>query len=263
MPYNRYGAGPRILVAFQGLLFENAPLTGMLDQLTRQGLRPLFPGYTVYVVTRRPNLPEGYSLRDMADDYAVAIREEFRAPVDVMGISTGGPIALHFAADHPELVRRLVLAYTAYRLGAWGRAFQWRMGEQAAEGHRHRRAFYAGAAEAFVPEGRVARLLGTALFWLLGPHLFGTSPDLSDLVVTVKAEDAQNLDRRLVEVQAPTLVIGVEKDPFYPAQLQRETALGIPQARLALLPGGGHGSFGKRFCQEVLAFLGEGPRDRR
>ncbi|MCJ7695456.1 MAG: alpha/beta hydrolase, partial [Anaerolineaceae bacterium] len=53
----------------------------------------------------------------MADDYAVMIREEFAPPVDVIGTSTRGSIAQHFAADHPDLVRRLVIHSSAYTLG--------------------------------------------------------------------------------------------------------------------------------------------------
>ncbi len=49
--------------------------------------------YTLYGVLRKPGMPQGYTLKDMADDYAVMIREEFGGPVDVLGISTGGSIA--------------------------------------------------------------------------------------------------------------------------------------------------------------------------
>lgn len=32
LPYNRLGDGPRPLIIFQGLLFENKPLTGIMAQ---------------------------------------------------------------------------------------------------------------------------------------------------------------------------------------------------------------------------------------
>ena len=53
------------------------------------------------MVLRRPGMPQGYSLRDMAADAATTIRQEFVGPVDVIGVSTGGSIAQHLAADHP------------------------------------------------------------------------------------------------------------------------------------------------------------------
>ncbi|MDY6878505.1 MAG: alpha/beta hydrolase [Chloroflexota bacterium] len=74
-----------------------------------------------YSVTRKPGLPDGYSMQDMSDDYAVMIREEFGHPFDVIGVSTGGSIAQHLAADHPDLVRRLVIHSSAYTLSDTGK----------------------------------------------------------------------------------------------------------------------------------------------
>jgi pimeloyl-ACP methyl ester carboxylesterase len=112
LPYNRIGNGPRTLVVFQGLLFENKPQSGPLVQIYKF----LEKEYTTYVVLRKPGLPHGYTMKNMADDYATMIREEFGGPVDVIGVSTGGSIAQHFAADHPNLVRRLVIHSSAYVL---------------------------------------------------------------------------------------------------------------------------------------------------
>ena len=69
--------------------------------------------FTVYAVNRKPGLPPGSTIRDLAGDDAEVIGREFPGPVAVWGISTGGSIAQQFAIDHPQLVRRLVLAATA------------------------------------------------------------------------------------------------------------------------------------------------------
>lgn len=111
LPYARFGHGPRPLIVFQGLTPENKA-----DKMTAMMYQYLRKRYTVYAVNRRPGLPPGYTLEDMADDYARVVREEFRGPVDVIGVSTGGSIALQFAADHPELVRRLVIHSAAHAL---------------------------------------------------------------------------------------------------------------------------------------------------
>ena len=52
----------------------------------------------------------------MADDHTTMIREQLESPVDVIGTSSGGSIAQHFATDHPDLVRRLVSHSSAYTL---------------------------------------------------------------------------------------------------------------------------------------------------
>jgi pimeloyl-ACP methyl ester carboxylesterase len=87
---------------------------------------------------------------------------------------------------------------------------------------------------------------------------FGVPKDPSDLVVTIEAEDRHNFKDRLAQIAAPTLVVAGDKDPFYPERLFRETAEGIPNARLILYPGMGHPASGKQFNQDVLAFLNEG-----
>jgi pimeloyl-ACP methyl ester carboxylesterase len=50
---------------------------------------------------------------------AAGIRRWFAEPIDVLGVSTGGSVALQVAADHPEVVRRPV---RSIRHAGWGRA---------------------------------------------------------------------------------------------------------------------------------------------
>ncbi len=104
---------------FQGLTPENKA-----DKMTAMMYRFLGNQYTVYAVNRRPGLPPGYTLGDMADDYARVVREAFGGPVDAIGVSTGGSVAVHFAADHPELVRRLVIHSAAHTLNDDAKRFQ-------------------------------------------------------------------------------------------------------------------------------------------
>ena len=86
-----------------------------------------------------------------------------------------------------------------------------------------------------------------------------TAPDdPSDLVVTIEAEDKHDFRDRLGEIVAPTLVITGARDPFYTEESLRETARGIPNARLVLYPDKGHAPTGKQFRQDVLAFLTSG-----
>lgn len=134
LPYLRIGSDPRILVIFEGLGFENKPASGIMLRMYVGSVKLIAQNYTVYSVGRKPGLPAGYSTRDMSDDYATMIRNEFGEPVDIMGTSTGGPIAQHFAVDHPELIRRLVLAMTGYRLTEKGRILQRRVGDLARQG---------------------------------------------------------------------------------------------------------------------------------
>ena len=254
LPYNRLGHGPRILVVFQGLLYENKPLTGLLAWFMLSMYKFLKLEYTIYVVTRKPGLPDGYSMQNMANDYAVMIKEEFTPPVDVIGLSTGGSIAMYFAADHPDLVRRLVIHSSAYTLGDAAKKAQMRVGQLASQRKwREALAVFFGF---MIPQnmlGKIAVSLGSLLM-----SVFFTAPnDPSDLVVTIESEDKHYFKDRLAEITVPTLLIAGDQDPFYPEKLLRETAESIPNARFILYAGKGHAPAGKQFERNVLGFLTE------
>lgn len=193
----------------------------------------------------------------MADDYAAMIREAFGGPVDVIGVSTGGSIVQHFAADHPDLVRRLILHSSAHTLSEEARAMQMRLGQLARE--RRWRAAYAVSMAFLLPRRGILKYLVKPIVWLM-PLLGvarGAPKDPSDLAVTVEAEDRHAFKDRLAGIAAPTLVVAGDRDPFYTPALFRETAAGIPNARLILYENMGHPASGKRFGRDVLAFLNE------
>jgi pimeloyl-ACP methyl ester carboxylesterase len=259
LPYNRLGNGSLSLVAFQGLVPENRPLSGLMGQMLLVPFRQLSKHYTVYVVNRRPGLPLGYTITDMANDYAEMVQGEFGGPVDLIGLSTGGSIAQVFAADHPQMVRHLVLYSSAYQLGEEGRQFQWRLAGLARE-RRWGAVSAEGFAFMFLPRQGLAKQATRPIAWLIGLlSMVSARPpaDPSDYLVTIEAEDEFNFQSRLSEIKAPTLVIGGVRDPFYSPGLFRETAAGIPQARLILYEKGGHGPTRKRVTQDILTFLGQ------
>ena len=102
------------------------------------------------LVNRRADLPRGMTMAEMAAEHADAIRE-LGAPVDVVGTSTGGSIAQQLAADHPDVVRRLVLLSTACRLGPEGKSLQRRVAARIRKG-AHRKAIALMVSE-FAPRG--------------------------------------------------------------------------------------------------------------
>jgi len=117
------------------------------------------------------------------------------------------------------------------------------------------RAAAATMASGMMPRG-VKRLSFKSLFWLFGKRVFGAPSNPSDGLVELEAEDKHDFKERLAEIKMPTLVIGGEEDFFYPI---RETAAGIPSAKLILYEGVGHGAMMKRqFSEDVTAFLTEG-----
>jgi pimeloyl-ACP methyl ester carboxylesterase len=255
-PYNRRGHGPRPLIVFQGLMLENKPQSEWEFGLVSGMYKFLDNDYVIYSVLRKAGLPPDYTLRDMADDYAVMIREEFDGPVDVLGISTGGSIVQHFAADHSDLVRHLIIHSSAYVLSDHARQLQLTLGEWAQR--RQWIKVWNFLMTSVMPQHGIQKTLSRPIVWLFAPLMALTAPqDPNDVVVTIKAEDQHNFKDRLHKITAPTLIAGGEQDPYYTPTLFRETAAGIPNARLCLYPGMGHPAGGKQFQRDVLAFLRE------
>jgi pimeloyl-ACP methyl ester carboxylesterase len=209
--------------------------------------------YTVWSVLRKPAMPLVYTFRDMAGDLAGMIRAEFGRAVDVLGISTGGSLCQQFAADHPDLVRRLVIHSAAYRLSPQARIVQREVGRLAAQG-QWRAAWTTMLRYSIRPTWYSGAQVALASFILSRSN----PSDPSDLLITIEAEDQFDFRDRLCEISAPTLVIAGADDPFYSPELFRDTARGIPGARLILYPNMGHPAAGKQFERDTLAFLREG-----
>lgn len=251
LPYLAFGAGPPVVV-LPGLEGPNVNPEGAARAFEMRRYRPFAERFAVTVLRRRRGLPARTSMADLAADHARALRERFDAPVDVVGISTGGSVALQLAADHPDVVRRLVVWASACRLSEHGRRVQ-RAQAGLLRAGRHRLA-QATSARA-VAATRVGAAGMAVLTWLVSGHL--APVDVDDLVRTVEAEDVFDATPVLARIGAPTLVVGGGRDAFYGTELFRRTAEGVPGARLLLLPRAGHGVTvsSRSACRAILRFL--------
>ncbi|HSL77013.1 MAG TPA: alpha/beta fold hydrolase, partial [Candidatus Limnocylindrales bacterium] len=105
LPYFRFGTGPR-LVVLRGFTTTHDNPKGLQRTFEVKLLAPLARRFDVFAVNRAPGLSPGTTMADIARQHAAAIREAFGEPIDLLGISSGGSIALQVAADHPDVVRR-------------------------------------------------------------------------------------------------------------------------------------------------------------
>jgi pimeloyl-ACP methyl ester carboxylesterase len=181
------------------------------------------------------------------------ICDTFGGPVDVIGVSTGGSLCQQLAADHPDLVRRLVIHSAAYTLNPRARAVQLEVGRLAAAG-RWRDAWATLLRFSIQPSWYSGAQVALAAFLLSRKN----PADASDLLITIEGEDKFDFRERLREITARTLVVAGERDPFYSPDRFRETAHGIPDCRLVLYPRMGHPASGRQFQRDTLAFLREG-----
>lgn len=234
VPYLKVGQGPP-LVSVLGLTGEHVAPKGMERRFALAHARPLARHFTVYVVNRKHGCRPGESMSDIAGHLVNAIEHDLGQPVFLDGTSTGGSVVLQLAVDRPDLVRRLVVISSAYRLGRRGKELQAEVARLTRAGQP--REAWAAMITAMLP-GPVrgpARPLAKAAVGAMVPA------DPSDLLVTLDAEDTFDCGADLGRVTAPTLVIGGGKDNFYSEELFRDTASGVQDGRVHIFPGWGHG----------------------
>lgn len=221
----------------------------------------------------RSTRPAQVSIEEMLAGAVETLCEcDVAGPLDIIGHSMGGLVALAFALEHPDMVKRMMLIGSVCGGPAirrcrgmpwnwrWTKLDFWRfaflglrlisIGGNLAV-HKHllhllRRPSYHD--QSMVPPLRIEH--GDT-------HRPAPVRDRWPLV-------ARHLDycHRLGEVRSPTLVCAGRFDPQAPVACAGELAAGIPQAHLVIFEESGHYPFieeAERFGQEVDAFLSSPP----
>jgi pimeloyl-ACP methyl ester carboxylesterase len=226
-----YGHGAPIVFLHGGMVFFD-------NSFDKQ--RDYFASYrTVIGIDQRghghsPDGPWPLSYQMMADDTAAIIKQLGLGPVDIVGHSDGGNLALLLARDHPQLVRRLVISGANLRSGLSPeevqRRSQWKP-EQLAE---------------------KLRTLADSL-----PPWFRTdygkvSPDGPDHWMKVMAKCYQMWIQPIViepvdlkKISIPVLVMAGDHD-FTSIEENAEIYRGLPRGQLIIVPASNHGTFRQR-----------------
>jgi pimeloyl-ACP methyl ester carboxylesterase len=235
LPAIKFGRGPRTLMSLPGLSLHPGHPTGEARRLVLRGWEPLLDRYTVYSVGRRVR-PVGTGFQEMADDVIAAI-DDIGPPVDLLGASTGGIVALHVAATRPDQIHRLVLAISGATASPFLRA---RAGDviAAVRAGRWRRAysliFQLGA------RSPMERLAYRSLGWLLGPRLVGVPDDPTLILAELEAWMGVDADDLVSQVTCPTLVLAGELDPVFPLEAARDLAERLPDGTFMAMPRTAH-----------------------
>ena len=112
MSYASFGNGDKTMVIIPGLSLRDVKGAGLgLAYMYRKFTKE----YTVYVFDRKDDIPEGYTVKDIADDVAEGMRQLGLKNAYVFGVSQGGMVVQYLALNYPELVKKLVLGVTLSR----------------------------------------------------------------------------------------------------------------------------------------------------
>jgi 2-hydroxymuconate-semialdehyde hydrolase len=198
-----------------------------------------------------------YRIRLLADVVVEALErmDGLEGPVDLLGHSLGGAVALDLVRRHARLVRRLVLVDSA--------------------GLPPKESIDVLAASLpFAPRDfdDSRRLLATSVHskWLGHPLVaFAASaykgrrrnrPQLLKLLAAIAAGEDSLSEKDLSRIRQRTLVLWGDRDRIFPVATGRRLAARLPDARLEILPHCGHVPPTERplaFVRRVEAFLSE------
>ena len=250
MDYIRFGRGEKVLILLPGLGDGLTTVKGTAMP-TALMYRIFSKEYTLYMFSRKNGLPAGYTTRDMARDQAEAMERLGIEKADVVGVSMGGMIAQHLAIDYPEKVGKLVLTVTSARANPL-------LTESVEEWIALAKA---DDAAGFM-DSNLRRIYSDEYYqknkWM-APIVGNLTKPKSYERFFIQAQACLTHDAygQLHRIQAPTLIIGGEKDIALGADASRELAGAIPGATLRMYEQWGHGLYeeAKDFKQTVLKFL--------
>lgn len=189
-----------------------------------------------------------------AQALAAALDARGLGQVDLLGHSIGGMVAQEFALTYPERVRRLVLYATTPAFGGRDPAFaQQFLADRLAP-------LQAGKTMRELGEQSIAGMLGAtasdAARAEVVEAMASTPPEA--YIATVTTLTSFNRIAELPRIACPTLLLAGERDPLAPVKTMQRMADAIPDARLAVLPQGGHLAhleYPAEFAAAVRGFL--------
>ena len=250
MDYIRFGNGKRTLIILPGLGDGLQTVKGTALPMAWM-YRIFAKDFTVYLFSRKNNLPEGCTTREMARDQAEAMERLGIENADILGVSMGGMIAQWLAVDHPERVKKLILTVTSAgpnpllseSVEEWLSLAQ--KGDHTALMDSNLRRIYSG------DYCRKNRWMVPIIGRLTKPESYNRFCAQANACLT---HDAREM---LCRIQASTLVIGGEQDLALGGDASREIAGQIPHAELRMYKQWGHGLYeeAKDFNSLVLNFL--------
>ena len=252
MDYLRFGDGAKNLVIIPGVSVQSVMGS---TQAIAEAYKLLTEEFTVYVLDRRKNMPESYTVYEMARDTAEAIKALNLGKVSIFGASQGGMIAMKIAVDHPELVEGLVLGSTSAQVTE--------------ETYRRVFAGWADLAKAGKPE-ELYLSFGEATYpapvfeqsreLMIEAAKTVTPDDLKRFITVTEGMKGFDVTKDLRKIMCPVLVIGSRDDKIFGGEASMqimECLKGKPDCELFMYDDCGHAAYdvAPDYRERMLKFL--------
>ena len=250
MYYAAFGHGKRNLIVLPGLSDGLATVYGKALLLAKP-YSMYFDDFTVYMFSRRNDLPIGFTIEQMAQDQLEALDKLGIEKTAVLGVSQGGMIAQAMTISDPQRIESLVLAVTApchneiidERVNDW-------IGYARAGNHKQ---LMIDTAEHSYSPAYLAKY--RKIYPFLGA--LGKPKSYDRFLTNAQAILCFDARAELKKIPCPTLIIGGTEDHIVGVEASKELAEAIPNSQLYLYPGLGHAAYEEAgdFNDRVFAFL--------
>ena len=247
--YIRFGSGKDVLIMLPGVGDGFKTAKGVAVPLSLM-YRCFANSFKVYVFSRRNNMPEGFTTKDMADDISRIMEKTGIRSASFFGVSQGGMIAQQMAIRHPDKVKNLILAVTASRpndimkeaLASWLRMAD--------------RDDYKGIMLDTAERSYTGKYLerGRKMNTLLA---FIKPKDYRRFRILCKSCLEHDVYDDLDKITCPTLIIGADQDKVLGPDASIDMHKRIPGSRLYMYKGYSHGVYEQAgdFNKRVKSFL--------
>jgi pimeloyl-ACP methyl ester carboxylesterase len=254
LPYLAVGPGEPLVYMCGSTPNHRNPRPGLERALTLRTINPLArAGFEVYFTNRWPGMAVDITFAEVAERHAEAIHDHFGQPVDVLGASTGGSLALQLIADRPDAVRKAVVACAAYTLGPLAKSTQLQLLRTVEETGGYSPELILDVMQSKL-RWRWIRPLLAPLAMLAAKRV--TIENATDTIAMLQAEDAFDVRDRLPDIQTETLVVCGAQDPFWTLEMFAETAFRLANGKLIMYRNRGHALMtAPEFFRDVTAFL--------
>ena len=246
--YFKFGQGEETFVILPGLSVQS--VMGFAG-LVADAYKVLGDNYTCYLFDRNKELPETYSIHEMAEDSVSAIKELGLKKVNLFGASQGGMMAMDIAINHPELVSKLVLGSTSAALNSeqFETIDKWIDLAKAGDSE----GLYLAFGEKVYPEA----VYEQSKELLVGAAKTVTDEDMSRFVILAEGMRGFDLSGDLGNIECPALVLGSKDDQVVGAEASQSMADKLKDCELYMYEGFGHAAYDTApdYKDRILEFL--------